>query len=74
MLGTLKDPGPLGIAVDSQENVYIGLLGPLFKCDTTGQSLGLWLAPWSSSVRLDAAGGLFMLVAGDIVKIELPTP
>lgn len=66
---------PYSVAVDGPGNLYVlDGLGHLFKCAATGQFLGLWLAPWSSSVRLDAAGNLFMLVAGDIAKIELPTP
>jgi DNA-binding beta-propeller fold protein YncE len=66
---------PFSVAVDDMSNLYVlDGMGYLFKCDAAGKSLGRWLAPWSSSVRLDAAGNLFMIITGDVARIELPTP
>jgi sugar lactone lactonase YvrE len=66
---------PFSVAVDGAGTLYVlDGAGQLFAYDAAGKPLGLWLAPWASTVRIDAAGSLFMIVAGDIAKIELPTP
>ncbi len=66
---------PFSVAVDGAGTLYVlDGTGQLFAYDAAGKPSGLWLAPWASTVRLDAAGSLFMVVSGDIARIELPTP
>ena len=66
---------PFGVSVDGTGHLYVlDGAGQLFEYDAVGTPLGLWLAPWASSARLDAAGSVFMIVAGDPAKIELPKP
>lgn len=66
---------PFSVGIDGTGTLYVADgAGQLFSFDEADKPVGLWLAPLGASPRFDAAGNLFMLIAGDVARTTLPQP
>jgi streptogramin lyase len=64
---------PFSVGIDLAGTLFVvDGTGQLFAFDAAGKPVGFWRAPLGASVRFDALGNMFMLIAGDMVKITLP--
>jgi hypothetical protein len=66
---------PFGVAIDGAGNVYVtDETKTLYEFDPAGKLLGTWVMPFPDAVRIDPAGNVHLLIAGELAKVSLPRP